>query len=126
MDTQEAAVRPDEAFAEEPVVRSHPENEQPASADEVSSDDFENVVNGALEAVGGTLLFKMRVGADAEAFHAAAATVGVGESRQFLVLTLPARRGGSLKVEASTHSDSPVAGIVQSYADLMDVLNVAA
>jgi hypothetical protein len=92
---------------------------------EVSDDDFEKVVRGALEAVGGRLLFKMKVGADDEAHHAAAASVGLGESRQFLLLTLPTH-GGQLKVETTSRSSSPLAQIAESYAGLMDVLKVAA
>jgi len=92
---------------------------------EVSDHDFEEVVRGALEAVGGTLLFKVKVGADDEAHHAAAAAVGLGHSRQFLLLTLPTH-GGQLKVETASRSNSPLAQIAESYAGLMDVLKVAA
>jgi hypothetical protein len=97
----------------------------PAAGDRISDSEFEHAVRGALEAVGGTLLFKMKVGAADEACHTAAAEVALGHGRQFLVLTLPAQ-GGSLKVEATSHSDSPVARIVESYAGLMDALKVAA
>ena len=45
---------------------------------EVTDKDFEEVVRGALEAVGGTLLFKIRIGADREGQHVAAAAVGDG------------------------------------------------
>lgn len=92
---------------------------------EVTDNEFEDVVRGALEAVNGTLLFKMKVGADTEARHTAAAVVGLGQSRQFLLLTLPTR-GGQLKVETASRSDSPLARIAESYAGLMDVLKAAA
>ena len=82
-------------------------------------------MRGALEAVGGKLLFKMKVGVDGEAHHAAAAAVGNGESRQLLLLTLPTH-GGHLKVETTSHSDSLLARIAESYAGLMDVLKAAA
>lgn len=125
MDTRENADPHGDAQSEVAGALSGTGIEPNASARDVSSDDFEEVVRGALEAVGGTLLFKMKVGADDEAYHAAAAVVGLGSSRQYLVLTLPAQ-GGSLKVEASSHSNSPVARIVESYAGLMDALKVAA
>jgi hypothetical protein len=98
----------------------------PPASQEVSDNDFEEVVRGALEAVGGTLLFKIKVGADSGAQHAAAAAVGLGDSRQFLLLTLPAQGGGQLKVETTTRSNSPLARIAESYAGLMDVLKAAA
>lgn len=91
----------------------------------VSDDEFAEVVGGALEAVGGRLLFKMRLDRDGQGEHVAAASVGDGGERQFLVLTLPAR-GGALKVEAASKSENPVAALAASYAGLMDVFPAAA
>ena len=94
-------------------------------ANGVSETDFENVVRGALEAVGGSLLFKMKVGDGGAGQHVAAAAVGIGEARQFLLLTLAAA-GGQLKVETAARSASPLAGIAASYAGLMDAFQAAA
>jgi hypothetical protein len=91
----------------------------------VSEDEFVEVVGGALEAVGGTLLFKMCVQNGDEAQHVAAACVGDGGNRQFLLLTLPTV-GGALKVETASKSTNPVAGIAAAYAGLMDVFQTAA
>jgi hypothetical protein len=124
MDVHNAA---DQPVPEAPTLLPAPDTKllSPPVLPEVSDNDFEEVVRGALEAVGGTLLFKMKVGADEEAHHAAAAAVGLGHSRQFLLLTLPAH-GGQLKVETTSRSDSPLARIAESYAGLMDVLKAAA
>ncbi|WP_421913902.1 hypothetical protein [Mesorhizobium sp.] len=91
----------------------------------VSEDEFVEVVGGALEAVGGTLLFKMCVQNDGEGQHVAAASVGDGGNRQFLLLTLPTG-GGALKVETASKSTNPVAGIAAAYAGLMDAFRAAA
>lgn len=91
----------------------------------VSQEEFAEVVGGALEAVGGRLLFKMQVGTEGERQHVAAASVGDGEKRQFLLLTLPAS-GGALKVETTASSKNPIAGIAAAYAGLMDVFQAAA
>ncbi|RWA68578.1 hypothetical protein EN836_25220 [Mesorhizobium sp. M1C.F.Ca.ET.193.01.1.1] len=91
----------------------------------VSDDEFAEVVGGALEAVGGTLLFKMCVDNGGEGQHVAAACVGDGGSRQFLLLTLPTT-GGALKVETAARSTNPVAGIAAAYAGLMDAFKAAA
>ena len=91
----------------------------------VSEDEFVEVVGGALEAVGGTLLFKMCVQNAGEGQHVAAASVGAGGNRQFLLLTLPTG-GGSLKVETVSRSSNPVAGIAAAYAGLMDAFKTAA
>ena len=91
----------------------------------VSDDEFAEVVGGALEAVGGTLLFRMCVENEGEGQHVAAACVGDGGNRQFLLLTLPTT-GGALKVETASRSTNPVAGIAAAYAGLMDALKVAA
>lgn len=128
MDTQDQANRHHEQVHEDQVLLEASETKllSPSESDEISDEDFEEVVRGALEAVGGALLFKMKVGADDEVHHAAAAVVGLGDSRQYLLLTLPARRGGQLKVETTSHSESPLARIAESYAGLMDVLKAAA
>jgi len=97
----------------------------PPAEQPISDSDFEDVVRGALESVGGTLLFKVRVDDEAQPLHAAAAAVGLGEGRQFLLLTLPVR-GGQLKVETASQSANPLARIAESYAGLMDVLKAAA
>ncbi|MER8887056.1 hypothetical protein [Mesorhizobium sp. M0816] len=91
----------------------------------VSEDEFVEVVGGALEAVGGTLLFKMCVENEGEAQHVAAASVGDAGNRQFLLLTLPTS-GGALKVETTSKSTNPVAGIAAAYAGLMDAFQAAA
>ena len=91
----------------------------------VSQQEFCDVVDGALEAVGGRLLFKMEIGSEDERQHVAAASVGEGDRRQFLLLTLPAS-GGALKVETASSSKNPLAGITAAYAGLMDVLQAAA
>ncbi|MER8680416.1 hypothetical protein [Mesorhizobium sp. M1405] len=91
----------------------------------VSEDEFVEVVGGALEAVGGTLLFKMCVENEGESQHVAAACVGHGGNRQFLLLTLPTS-GGALKVETTSKSTNPVAGIAAAYAGLMDAFQAAA
>ncbi|MER9926269.1 hypothetical protein NKJ84_25840 [Mesorhizobium sp. M0048] len=91
----------------------------------VSEDEFVEVVGGALEAVGGTLLFKMCVENEGEGQHVAAACVGDGGNRQFLLLTLPTS-GGALKVETTSKSTNPVAGIAAAYAGLLDAFQAAA
>ena len=127
MDTQNPVDHHPEPTTEAPILLPAPDTERlaPMESHEVSDNDFEEVVRGALEAVGGTLLFKMKVGADDEAHHAAAAAVGLGNNRQFLLLTLPTH-GGQLKVETTSRSKSPLARIAESYAGLMDVLKAAA
>lgn len=91
----------------------------------VSDDEFAEVVGGALEAVGGRLLFKMHLDKGGKGEHIAAASVGEGNERQFLLLTLPAS-GGALKVETASRSQNPVAALAASYAGLMDVFQAAA
>ena len=91
----------------------------------ISEDEFVEVVGGALEAVGGRLLFKMQVDKDGIGEHVAAASIGDGDKRQFLLLTLPTG-GGALKVETASKSANPVAGIAAAYAGLMDVFQAAA
>lgn len=94
-------------------------------AESVSEQEFAEVVGGALEAVGGRLLFKMCVGGEGAQEHVAAAAVGDGKSQQILMMTLP-KSGGTLKVEPAAKSGSPAARIADAYAGLMDVFQAAA
>lgn len=91
----------------------------------VSTEEFAAVVDGALEAVSGKLLFSMCVLNEGADEYVAAASVGDGENRQYLLLSLPAK-GGSLKVETASKSSNPAARIAEAYAGLMDALKVAA
>jgi hypothetical protein len=109
-----------------PAPEAQPATELlPPPPAEVSDEDFGEVVRGALEAVGGALLFKVRVGAGETDMHVAAAAVGAPEARQFLLLSLPIH-GGQLKVETAQRSTNPLAGIAASWAGLMDAFQAAA
>jgi hypothetical protein len=99
--------------------------ELPEKGTLVSDRDFEEMVRGALDAVGGTLLFKVRVDQAEEPHHAAAAFVGEGDDRQFLVMILPIA-GGHLRVETTAKSKSPIAGIAAAYAGLAEAFGHAA
>ena len=111
-DTQELPIE-----AELPVVAQN--------GDAVTEDEFEHVCRDALGAVGGTMLFKLRVGNGVECQHVAAGAIGKGDGRQFLVLSLPVG-GGKLSVETAARSKNPVAKIAAAYAGLADVFAKAA
>jgi len=113
----------DEKALEDSLIEGLAELTPPGKG--VSQEEFAEVVAGALEAVGGRLLFKMEIGTEGERRHLAAASVGEGERRQFLLLSLPVG-GGKLKVESAASSENPVANITAAYAGLMDVLQAAA
>lgn len=125
MDTQIAAIEPVAAL-QSPVLLPSTETKSLAPRrPDVADDEFGEAVHGALEAIGGILLFKVRIGTGESAQHVAAAAVGQGDARQFLLLSLPAT-GGQLKVETAALSSNPLAGIAASYANLMDAFQAAA
>lgn len=116
-----------EPSAEQDSVTILAENsvEVPLKGETVTDQDFEQLVRGALEAVGGTLLFKLRIDEAETPHHAAAAFVGEADDRQFLVLTMPIA-GGQLRVETAAASASPIARIAAAYASLADAFSNAA
>lgn len=122
-DTAREDAAPEDLDLEEKLAESLAELVPDART--VSEAEFAEVVDGALEAVGGRLLFKMRLDGEGNGEHVAAAAVEAGGDRQFLLLTLPAS-GGTLKVEAASKSGNPLAGIAASYAGLMDAFQAAA
>lgn len=98
--------------------------ELPKQGEAISDTHFEQVVRDALEGVGGILLFKMRLDGESGADHVAAAAIGEGAERRFLLLTLPAG-ATQLKVETAAKSSNPLAAIAASYAGLADALAAA-
>ncbi|WP_269932163.1 hypothetical protein [Aminobacter sp. HY435] len=131
----------DEAVAEEPsLLDLSPEDlavevaaeatpmtiEAPAIVAEIISDeDFAQMVDDSLEAVGGILLFKMRIDEDGEDRHVAAASIGDGGRRQFLLLSLPVT-GGKLRVESASRSTSPLAKLAEAYVGVVEAFRAAA
>jgi len=108
-------------FLPAPTTRLLP---APATSD-ITDDDFDTMVRHALQTVGGTLLFKVRVAEPIGEVHVAAAAVGTVGTRQFLLLSLSVN-GGRLSIEAADRSASPLARIAASYAGLLDVFHAAA
>lgn len=100
--------------------------EVPAMApSDVSEAEFTQMVDDALEAVGGILLFKMRLDEDGDDKHVAAASIGDGARRQFLLLSLPVS-GGKLKVESASRSTSPLAKLAVAYVGVVEAFHAAA
>lgn len=91
----------------------------------VSESEFADMVDDALEAVGGILLFKMRLDEAGEDRHVAAASIGDGARRQFLLLSLPVT-GGKLKVESASRSNSPLAKLAEAYVGVVEAFRAAA
>ncbi|PWK68125.1 hypothetical protein [Aminobacter sp. AP02] len=92
---------------------------------DVSEAEFTQMVDDALEAVGGILLFKMRIDEDGDDKHVAAASIGDGARRQFLLLSLPVS-GGKLKVESASRSNSPLAKLAVAYVGVVEAFRAAA
>lgn len=120
-----------EDLALEPVGAADAASEQ-AVADEVvvaatgvTEEEFTQLVDDALEAVGGILLFKMHIDDDGEDKHVAAASIGDGARRQFLLLSLPVS-GGKLKVESASRSNSPLAKLAEAYVGVVEAFRAAA
>lgn len=85
---------------------------------------FEGALRQALEKAGGTLLFHMRVD-DTDGTHwTAAVSVGSGEDRQLLIVTIPSE--GPARIESSEASAEPIARIAPAFADVMERLQPAA
>ncbi|MEJ6781294.1 hypothetical protein [Aminobacter sp. Piv2-1] len=97
----------------------------PAIAEGISETEFAQMVDDALETVGGILLFKMRVDEDGKEKHVAAASIGDGARRQYLLLSLPVA-GGKLKVESAARSNSPVAKLAEAYVGVVEAFCAAA
>ncbi|WP_442578614.1 hypothetical protein ACSBOB_24235 [Mesorhizobium sp. ASY16-5R] len=118
MDAQKIVEKLDKSISEETPAASE-------DAAAVSEERFEQLVSAALDGVDGTMLFRMRIDEAGDDQHVAAASVGDGATRHFLILSLPVA-GGQLRVEQAANSKSPVAGIAASYAGLAEAFATAA
>ncbi len=117
MDAQTVSGNKSRAYAEIPIVAS--------DGVEISTEQFVEVCQGALSTVGGAMLFKMTLGSGVECHHIAAAFIGQGDQRQYLILSLPVA-GGRLRVETLATSKNPIARIIPAYAELADAFSRAA
>jgi hypothetical protein len=78
----------------------------------------------ALAAVGGELLFQMRLENVDDCRHVAAVTLGTGDHRRVALVILPPE--GAMRIEPVESSTNPVAAIARSYAGLLDAYKSAA
>ena len=85
---------------------------------------FEESIQTALKAIGGEMLFQMRLEND-DCQRVAAVRIGSEDERQFALVIMPPD-GGLMRVEAVAQSSNPIARITESYAGLMDVFRAAA
>lgn len=79
---------------------------------------FEGAVRKALERIGGTMLFRMRMNGMAGCDWLAAVVLEAGGERRVALVAQPAE-GGALRVEDAAASTLPVARIAEAYADIM-------
>lgn len=80
---------------------------------------FEGAVLQALERLGGTMLFRMRMNGVDGYDWVAAVSLGNEEERTLGIVAQPAD-GGPLVVEEARTSTLPVARLAEAYADLME------
>ncbi len=85
---------------------------------------FEGALRQALEKAGGTLLFHMRVDDESGTHWTAAVSVGDGDDRQILIVTIPS--DGPARIEPTESSPEPIARIAPAFAEVMDRLQHAA
>jgi hypothetical protein len=85
---------------------------------------FEESIQTALKAIGGEMLFQMRL-ENEDCQRVAAVRIGDEDERQLALVIMPPD-GGLMRVEAVAQSSNPIAQITESYAGLMDVFRAAA
>ncbi|WP_309083678.1 hypothetical protein [Chelativorans sp.] len=83
---------------------------------------FEGAVRQALERIGGTLLFRMRMGGVAGCDWVAAVKLDSDGDRKLAIIAQPVN-GGPLRVEEAETSELPIARIVSAYAEVMERLH---
>ena len=86
---------------------------------------FEDLVQSAIEKIGGELLFRVHFDNAEQSEHVAAVSMGNGDERQFVLIILPAD-GGPVRVEPAGESANPLAALAESYAGVAQAYKAAA
>ncbi len=85
--------------------------------EQIGTDAFDDLVCSGIEAAGGVVLFRMKLGeGDASRFSAAIALEG-DEAREIAILTIDA---GDMRLEPAAASEQPIAALASSYAGLAE------
>lgn len=92
---------------------------------EIDDLHFEAAIRETAEAVGGVLLFQMRIEDGAASRWVAAVAIGEDDTREIAVIDLPCG-GGSVSVVPASESKLPIASIASAYAGLADCWGKAA
>lgn len=95
--------------------------------DDTCDELFETAIRETVEAVGGVLLFQMKL-QDAETEHwTAAVAVGEPGAVEVVIIDLPCGlEGGSVNVSPVSESPLPIASIASAYAGLAECWSKAA
>lgn len=83
---------------------------------------FEGALRQALDRVGGTLLFRMRMGGTEGCDWVAAVALESDGERKLAIVAQPVD-GGPLKVEDVEQSNMPISRVAAAYANLMGSLD---
>ena len=86
---------------------------------ENGAERLEAVIRQTVEAVGGVLLFQMKLGGDGAGRWIAAAAFDEAGAREIAVIDLPAA-GGRATVSPAAESELPIAAIASAYAGLAE------
>lgn len=90
-------------------------------AQEPADDRFETAIRETVDAIGGVLLFQMRVGNGETGRWTAAVAMGEPGALEIVIIDLPCDGdSGDVNVSPAAESDLPIAAIASAYAGLAE------
>lgn len=92
---------------------------------EIGEEQYETTIRETVEAVGGVLLFQMKIEKEGVGHWVAAIALESAEGREIAIIDLPCS-GESASVIPASESDLPIARIAAAYASLADCWATAA
>lgn len=125
MDTQTLEAAAPRAQSVAPVSLEAVELELALSQRHISEQQFEMTIRETVEAVGGALLFQMKLDEEETSRWVAAVAIGAEGTREIAIIELPCD-GGSVTVSAAAQSELPIAAIAPAYAGLAECWSKAA
>ena len=118
-----------EASAASPAASNPPRGPVPPEIalglNDVTEEQFDLAIAETVKAVGGALLFQMKLDEGETSRCVAAVAIGAGETREIVIIDLPCD-GGSVSVHSAEESALPIAAIASAYAGLAECWSLAA
>lgn len=101
------------------ISAENPQSENNEKIEDFSNDEFETIIRETAKAMGGQVLFQMKLDEEEKSHWVAAVMVASDDARKISIIDLPCD-GGEASIKPAEESTLPIATIASAYAGLVD------